>query len=174
MSHCRDPARALGSEYGLDADAFTVGSLLQFAYCWAGTAPDVVSCVQQSPTNAGPAVAHPMPSTPAPTSHTSRVREPSTRQNFAVVLGLLPWPSPLDASKCLCLASARGGLGWAGLGWAGLGCGAAPAVSFKRFRRGPRTTNNCLMVISLCPGQSDGRRIACLTCGCRMHAGHSL
>ena len=28
--------------------------------------PDVVSCARQSPTNAGPAVAHAMPSTPAP------------------------------------------------------------------------------------------------------------
>ena len=33
---------------------------------WAGTAPDVVSCVRQSQMNAGPALAHPMPSTPAP------------------------------------------------------------------------------------------------------------
>ncbi len=84
MSHCREPARALGSEYRLDADAFTVSFSLQFAYCWAGTAPDVVSCVQQSPGSAGPAVAHPMPSTHArpPTSHTSRVREPSTTQNL--------------------------------------------------------------------------------------------
>ena len=66
VSHSREPARALGSEYGVDADAFTVCSSLHSAYCWAGTAPDVVSCVRQSPTNAGPAVAHAMPSTPAP------------------------------------------------------------------------------------------------------------
>ena len=66
VSHSREPARALGSEYGVDGDAFTVCSSLHSAYCWAGTAPDVVSCVRQSPMNAGPAVAHPMPSTPAP------------------------------------------------------------------------------------------------------------
>ena len=66
VSHSREPARVFGSEYGLDADAFTVCSSLHSAYCWAGTAPDVVSCVRQSPTNAGPAVAHAMPSAPAP------------------------------------------------------------------------------------------------------------
>ena len=66
VSHSRGPARALGSEYGLDADALTVCSSLHSAYCWTGTAPDVVSCVRQSPANAGPAVAQPMPSTPAP------------------------------------------------------------------------------------------------------------
>lgn len=34
-------------------------------HSWAGTAPGMVSCAQQSQTNAGPAVAHPMPSIPA-------------------------------------------------------------------------------------------------------------
>ena len=66
VSHSREPARALGSDYGVDADAFTVCSSLHSAYCWAGPAADVVSCVRQSPMSAGPAVAHPMPSTPAP------------------------------------------------------------------------------------------------------------
>ena len=79
--------------------------------------PHVVPCVRQSPTNAGPTVAHPMHTlhTRPPTSHTSRVREPSTLQYFVIVLGLLPLalPSLLDTSKCLCLAFARGRLGWA-------------------------------------------------------------
>ena len=150
VSHCREPARALGSEYGLDADAFTVGSLLQFAYCWAGTAPDVVSCVQQSPTNAGPAVAHPMPSTPAPL--------PAIPAAFVSHRPDKICHSPGAPASCLCLrrstrASAcawrRRGEGRAGLGWAGLGCGAAPAVSFKRSRRAPRTITIVLLLFPL-------------------------
>ena len=35
--------------------------------------------------------------------------------NIAIVLGLLPLPSPLDGRKCLCLAPAREGLGWAAM-----------------------------------------------------------
>ena len=53
VSHSREPARAFGSECGLDADAFTVGFSLQPAYFWAGSAPNVVSRARQSPTNAG-------------------------------------------------------------------------------------------------------------------------
>ncbi len=49
----------------------------------------------------------------------------------------------------------------------------SPAVSFERSR-GPSHNNNCLIVILTCPGQSDEQRIACLACGCRTHAVHSL
>ncbi len=123
VSHCREPARALGSEYGRDADAFTVVSSLQFAYCWAGTAPDVVSCVQQSPVNAGPAVAHPMPSTPAPlpalpaafVSHRpDKMAQVERQNNFAIVLGLLPLALAFAARReqvlVLGVGEGRGGL----------------------------------------------------------------
>ncbi len=151
MSHCREPARALGSEYGLDADALTVCSSLQFAYCWAGRAPDVVSCVQQSPTKAGPAVGCATPAGPAcggaPHPPPYQPYQPHSRAidltkfchspgNLASCLCLR---RSTRASACACRRRGEGGEGWAGLGWAGLDCGAAPAVSFKRSRRGPRT-----------------------------------
>ena len=72
VSHSREPARAFGSEDGLDADALTVYSSLHSAYYWAGKAPDVLSCVRQSPTNAGHAIAHPMPSLHTPPPHQPR------------------------------------------------------------------------------------------------------
>ncbi len=121
--HCHDSwceshqstARAFGSEYALDTGAFTVNLLLQSAYSWTSAAPDAVSCVQQSPKDAGPAVAHPMPSTPAPFLPFQLRSWAIDLRNFCQFWGccLLPLPSPLGASRCLCLASARGVLGWA-------------------------------------------------------------
>ena len=142
---------------------------MQSAYSWAGTAPDVVSCVRQSPTNAGPAATHPMPVTPAPlpaipAAFVSHRPDRILLQTWGSCL--LPSPSPLDASKCLCLASARGGLDWAGLG-----CAGSPQLSLLNVPEGPRTVT---IVISIWPSQSDKQRIACLACGCRMHAGPSL
>ncbi len=109
-------------------------------------------------------------STPAPPSiHPSRVRGPSTWEDFAIVLGLLPLPSPLGTSKCLCLclASTRlvKGLGW---DWA---AGGRPQLSLQNVSGGTRIKTSSLLKFP-CAGQSDGHSIASLACGCQMHAGH--
>ena len=132
VSHSREPARALGSEYGVDADAFTECSSLHSAYCWAGTAPDVVSCVRQSPMNAGPAVAHPMPSTPAPLPAIPAAFVSHRPDKFCHSPGALVSCLFLRREQVLVLGvgEGRGGLGWAGLGWLGWAAGAAPSCLF--------------------------------------------
>ena len=123
-----------------------------------------------------------------PTSHTSRVREPSTRPNFAIVLGFLPLAFAFAARReqvlVLGVGEGRGGegraglgwagLGWAGLGWAWLGCGGSPQLSLLNVPEGACTITNNLSLSSTCSGQSGWQRIACLACGCNVHAGHYI
>ncbi len=140
--------------------SFTVRSSPKLAYSLAGTALGgrtlLPACVQSSPTNAGPAVADlmPCPAHPDPSSHTSRVRGPSTCKLFAVVRGLLPLAVPLlpDMIKFLCLrgvGSARladrgGELGWAGLGWAA-GSSCLFRMNASGVRRGMTIESTCVL-----------------------------
>ena len=124
---------AFGSECGLRSEVNVDCMLvllqwdphyIQSAYIFSGgTAPGgygLLFCVQQSPTNAGPAMVHPMPFTPASFPAMPVVFVGHRLENIPGALAscLLPLDSclsllPLSASKCLCLASARAGLGWA-------------------------------------------------------------
>lgn len=110
----REPVRACA----LDAAALIVGLSVQSA----GVAPGVVSCVQQSPANAGPTEAYPMPPTPAPPStHTSRICGPSTLSSLRNVA----------CSFCLCHSAQASACAWCrpGQGWVGLGCRCSPQLS---------------------------------------------
>ncbi len=101
-----------------------VGSSLQIPVLLSWYSPGCGLLCAAEPVYAGPAVAHPMPSTPAPlpaipAAFVSHRPDKLLPQSWGSCL--LPWPSQLDASTCLCLASPRAGLGWARLGWAELG-----------------------------------------------------
>ena len=75
VSHSREPARALGSEYGVDADAFAVCSSLHSAYCWGRYSPGCGLLCAAEPDEcwACSGASHALHTRP-PTSHTSRVR----------------------------------------------------------------------------------------------------
>ena len=91
------------------------------AYYWAGTAPDMVSCVRQSPTNAWPAcsdASHALHPPPLPAGFVSHRPD----KKFAIVLGLLHLAFAFAARReqVLGVGEGRAGLGWSGLVWAGL------------------------------------------------------
>lgn len=82
-------------------------------------------------------------------------------------------------SRCMCLASTRGGEGWAGLGWAVL-CWAGlpvdpPVVGDQPFR-GPSRDDKCKIVKIFLPWpvRPDCHSIAHLAVGRQMHAGHAF
>ena len=79
VSHSREPARSFGSEYGLDVDAFIVRSSLHSAYLLGQYNPGRGLLCAAEPDecwacSGAPHAFHTRP----PTSHTSRVPEPST------------------------------------------------------------------------------------------------
>lgn len=114
----------------------------------------MVSCVRQSPTNVntGHAAAHLMPSTPGPlpaiiaafVSHQPDKILPKFWGSC-----LLPLSSPLDASKCLCLA-------WGGLGLAGLWRQPPRSCLFCTFR-GPSQFIHCTLASQISKGLPVGR-----------------
>ena len=75
-------ARAFGSEYELQADAYTVGASLQSAASWAGAAQMWSLVFSRARRMLDPqwriACPQPPPYPPLPTSHISRVRRPLT------------------------------------------------------------------------------------------------